>query len=116
MQYNSLRSEYENWCEEEDTRPKRIGLNDLDVDQLEPGTKETTKGDTTKESVKSKKESNTIMNKGNVMVHNMTSLSKYWDEIMINKNMHVPVSIFCPKWLLQDLAFMRHEFRLSNCS
>lgn len=42
-----------------------------------------------------------------VAENDMTALSKYFDDIMKLKNVHMPVSIFDPVWILQDSFHMK---------
>lgn len=73
----------------------------------ENGEKETNEPEKKKTKVEKEKEKvNTEMVVGANLNHTMPKLSDYFDKFMINKNRHVPVSIFNVKWLLLDKNFM----------
>jgi hypothetical protein len=106
MQYKYLLLEYQQWCEEENTPLRRINLFELDCEVADTPNAVTVV-EKSKECSKSKVKVNTTMMDGEEVGHNMISLSEYFDKLMINKTLHVPVSIFCPKWLLHDSSYMR---------
>ncbi|KAH9818316.1 hypothetical protein DFH28DRAFT_1080795 [Melampsora americana] len=84
----------------------RLIANDCDTPAPEIHEKSTMKCN---EVSKTKTEINTTMMDGEDVGHTMTSLSEYFHKLMINKTIHVPVSIFCPKWLLYDTCYMRSK-------
>ncbi|KAH9823495.1 hypothetical protein DFH28DRAFT_1049209 [Melampsora americana] len=105
-QYRIFREEYQFWCEKENTEVRDIELieftykpdNTVTADKVVENAKENTK---------TKLDSNTIMNLGTKVTNNMPRLSRFFDDIMINKNVHMPVSVFDPTWILQDSLFMK---------
>jgi hypothetical protein len=112
-QFDLLNREYEKWCHLKQTQIRDINLFELDLDHITPTSTETI--EKSKETGKTKKEVNTNMELGERLGNHMTSLSPYWHEIMVNKNIHVPVSIFCPKWILQDLNYTRRKAKTNTC-
>ncbi|KAH9807040.1 hypothetical protein DFH28DRAFT_1075340 [Melampsora americana] len=106
--YKLLKEEYEVWCTENNTKIRSVNLFDLDLEEIPtpPIGKVVEK---TKDTSCSKIESNTLMMDGEDVGHTMTSLSEYFKNLMIHKTIHVPVSIFDPKWLMEDASYMRSK-------
>ncbi|KAH9821910.1 hypothetical protein DFH28DRAFT_1187437 [Melampsora americana] len=111
--FDLLQREYGKWCLKNNTEEREINLFDLDVDQIQTKVAQTV--EKPKEIGKNKKEVNTNMIVGEQVGNYMTSLSPYWNDVMINKNVHMPVSIFDPKWLLQDATYVKRKTRNTTC-
>ncbi|KAH9818524.1 hypothetical protein DFH28DRAFT_888500 [Melampsora americana] len=113
-QYKVFREEYQFWCENEGTEPRDIEMVDFTygVESRDP---EILVGGV-KEKPRTRVESNTNMIIGTLPSTNMIGLSQYFHEIMINKNIHMPVSIFDPTWLIQDANFMKTRSARTGCS
>ncbi|EGG02893.1 uncharacterized protein MELLADRAFT_90489 [Melampsora larici-populina 98AG31] len=113
-QYRVFREEYQFWCENEETEPRDVGMMNytyeakIDVQPVQ--------SETVKEKSKSKIETNTKMILGTLPSNNMAGLSQYFHDIMIHKNVHMPVSIFDPTWIIQDSLFMKNRSLKTSCS
>ncbi|KAH9808931.1 hypothetical protein DFH28DRAFT_907363 [Melampsora americana] len=115
-QYDVLVAAYSKWCVDKETEERDVNLFDLNCDIINTEQQDQTSLKHNEVS-KSKSEINTTMIDGEDIGHNMTSLSEYFHRLMVNKTVHVPVSIFCPKWLLYDASYMRSKrSRPANCS
>ncbi|KAH9821267.1 hypothetical protein DFH28DRAFT_883493 [Melampsora americana] len=111
--YDLIQREYEKWCRKNQTQVREIDLFEMDVDSTPLPISTVT--DKQREVSKPKKETNTKMEFGELLGNHMTGLSPYWNEIMINKNIHMPVLIFDPTWLLQDANYIRRKTKTTAC-
>ncbi|KAH9807060.1 hypothetical protein DFH28DRAFT_917452 [Melampsora americana] len=113
-QYKVFREEYQFWCENEGTEPRDLAMVDFTygVDPREPEVQVVN----SKERSKPRVEPNTKMIIGTLPSNSMIGLSQYFHDIMVNKNVHMPVSIFDPTWIIQDANFMKTRSAKSSCS
>ncbi|KAH9825016.1 hypothetical protein DFH28DRAFT_1144320 [Melampsora americana] len=111
--YDLIQREYEKWCSKNQTQVREVDLFEMDVDSAPLPILNVM--ERPKDIPKSKRETNTKMEFGELLGNHMTGLSPYWNEIMINKNIHMPVSIFDPTWLLQDANYIRRKTKTSTC-
>ncbi|KAH9819133.1 hypothetical protein DFH28DRAFT_1105575 [Melampsora americana] len=111
--YDLIQREYEKWCSKNQTQVRKVDLFEMDVDLAPLPILNVM--ERPKDIPKSKRETNTKMEFGELLGNHMTGLSPYWNEIMINKNIHMPVSIFDPTWLLQDANYIRRKTKTSTC-
>ncbi|EGG09534.1 uncharacterized protein MELLADRAFT_95966 [Melampsora larici-populina 98AG31] len=113
-QYRVFWEEYQHWCQNEDTEPRDIGM--INYTYRVKTATEPVQPETVKEKSKSKIETNTKMTLGSLPSNNMPGLSQYFHDIMLNKNIHMPVSIFDPTWIIQDSIFMKSRSLKTSCS
>ncbi|EGG09511.1 uncharacterized protein MELLADRAFT_96006 [Melampsora larici-populina 98AG31] len=113
-QYRVFKEEYQIWCEKEGTEPRDLGLMNFTFKEKKKESENQT--ETTKDKSKTKIETNTKMIIGSLPTNDMTGLSQYFHDIMINKNIHMSVSIFDPTWILQDALFMKTRSTKTSCS
>ncbi|KAH9809284.1 hypothetical protein DFH28DRAFT_934177 [Melampsora americana] len=106
--------EYQFWCERENTEVRDIELMEHHYEPVGQGNIETS-NENIKEISKSRNDTNTTMEYGMLPENDMIALSKYFDDVMRNKNIHMPVSIFDPVWILQDSNHMKTRSNKTNC-
>jgi hypothetical protein len=119
-QYRIFREEYQFWCEREETEVRDIALMEFTYEPEKPASNdksETSKDGTKSKTESSKTEANTTMNHGTKVTNNMPRLSKFFDDIMKNKNVHMPITVFDPVWIMQDSLFMKtRSSKTTSCS
>ncbi|EGG00777.1 uncharacterized protein MELLADRAFT_93006 [Melampsora larici-populina 98AG31] len=105
--FKMLTEAYKEWCIDNETQRRDAGVNEYEFDSDEDSGEGNEIATKPKSSSSTKKETNTHMKLGVQLRHNMVRLSEYWNNVMINKNIHVPVTIFSTAWLLEDSTYMK---------